>query len=186
MNEVNAESPRRKARLAGLFYALDIVTGALSLFFAGRGLGTLGDASNLVATVCYVAVVVLFFPLFKPVDGTLSLIAACIGGVGCAFGALAILDISPGGISPLVFFGTYCILIGYLIVGSTFLPPVFGVMMMIGGLGWLTFLSPALAGQLKPWNMLLGVIAETALTVWLLAKGVSPERWRAQASARSP
>ena len=65
-------------------------------------------------------------------------------------------------------------------------PAVFGVMMMIGGLGWLTFLSPALAGQLKPWNMLLGVIAETALTVWLLAKGVSPERWRAQAGARSP
>jgi hypothetical protein len=36
--------------------------------------------------------------------------------VGCAFGALAIFDISPGGISPLVFFGAYCLLIGYLIV----------------------------------------------------------------------
>ena len=35
MNEVNAESPRRKARLAGLFYALDIVTGRQG----GRRLG---------------------------------------------------------------------------------------------------------------------------------------------------
>src|SRR5215469_14713412 len=104
MNEVNAESPRRKARLAGLFYALDIVTGALSLFLAGRGLGTLGDASNLVATACYVVVILLFFQLFKPVNSNLSLIAACIGLVGGAFGTLAVFDISPGGISSLVYF----------------------------------------------------------------------------------
>jgi len=186
MEAITDGSPRRTARSAGVFYALNIVTGSLALFFAGRGLGRLAAASNLAATVFYVAVVLLFFGLFKPVNRNLSLIAACFGLVGCALGALGVFDISLAGISPLVFFGAYCLLIGYLIVGSTFLPPVFGVMMMIGGLGWLTFLSPALAGQLKPWNMLLGVIAETALTVWLLAKGVSQERWRAQASARSP
>lgn len=83
------------------------------------------------------------------------------------------------GISPLAFFGAYCLLIGYLILKSRFLPPVLGVLMILGGLGWAAFLSPTLAGHLKPWNMLPGVLGETVLTVWLLAKSVDGERWRA-------
>ena len=55
--------------------------------------------------------------------------------------------------------------------------------MIIGGLGWLTFLSTTVAGQLKPWNMLPGVLGETALTVWLLAKGVNASRWLTQPTA---
>ena len=174
------------ARIAGLFYALDIVTGSLSLFFAGKGLGTYADAANLAATFCYVVVVLLFFELFKPVNATVSMVTAGIGLVGCAFGALAVFDVSPGNLSPLVFFGAYCMLIGSLILRSTFLPRVLGVLMMIGGLGWLTFLSPTLAGHLKPWNMLPGVLGETVLTVWLLAKGVNTERWRTPGRSRLP
>jgi hypothetical protein len=55
--------------------------------------------------------------------------------------------------------------------------------MALGGLGWLTFASPALATHLSPYNMLPGVLGETALTVWLLAASVNGERWRAQAGA---
>ena len=58
----------KAGRIAGLFYALDIVTGSLSLFFAGKGLGSYAAVANLVATACYVVVVVLFFQLFKPVN----------------------------------------------------------------------------------------------------------------------
>jgi len=172
----------KAGRIAGLFYALDIVTGSLSLFFAGKGLGSYAGVANLVATACYVVVVVLFLQLFKPVNGALSLVAAGIGLVGCAFGALAVFDVSPVGISPLAFFGAYCLLIGYLILKSRFLPPVLGVLMILGRLGWAAFLSPTLAGHLKPWNMLPGVLGETVLTVWLLAKSVDGERWRAMAA----
>jgi len=174
---------RRRARLAGLFYALDIVTGALSLFLAGRGLGTYADIANLVATGSYLVVVLLFFQLFKPVNPTLSAIGAAIGLVGCGLGALAVFDIAPGGISPLAFFGAYCLVIGFLILKSSFLPPVLGILMILGGLGWLTFLSSTVAGHLKPWNLLPGVIGETALTVWLLAKGVNAARWMSHAVA---
>ena len=172
------------ARIAGLFYALDIVTGSLSLFFAGKGLGAYADAANLLATVCYVVVVLLFFELFKPVNATLSLVTAGIGLAGCAFGALAVFDISPGNLSPLVFFGAYCLRIGSLILRSSFLPPILGVLMIIGGAGWLTFLSPTLASHLKPWNMVPGVLGETVLTLWLLARGVNSERWSTQAVTR--
>ena len=46
MDEMTEGAVRRKARLAGLFYALDIVTGALSLFLAGKGLGVVATSRN--------------------------------------------------------------------------------------------------------------------------------------------
>jgi len=81
-----------------------------------------------------------------------------------------------------VFFGFYCLLIGSLIVRSTLLPRVLGVLMMIGGLGWLTFISPALSKSLTPYNMAPGIIGEGVPTVWLLAFGVNTQRWREQAA----
>jgi hypothetical protein len=82
-----------------------------------------------------------------------------------------------------VFFGVYCLLIGYLIFRSAFLPRILGVLMALAGLGWLTFLSPALASRLSPFNLVLGFLAELALCLWLLVIGVDVERWKEQASA---
>ena len=75
-------------------------------------------------------------------------------------------------------------LIGYLILRSIFLPRILGVLMAIGGLGWLTFLSPQLAHYLSPYNMAPGIVAEGLLTLWLLVIGVNEQRWREQASAQ--
>jgi hypothetical protein len=75
------------------------------------------------------------------------------------------------GVHPLVFFGFYCLLIGYLIFRSTFLPRILGALMAFAGLGWLTFLSPPLAKYLYPYILAPGNIGEGALTLWLLAIG---------------
>jgi hypothetical protein len=82
-----------------------------------------------------------------------------------------------------VFFGVYCLLIGYLIFRSAFLPRTFGVVMALAGLGWLTFLSPPLANHLSPYNLVLGFLAELSLCLWLLVKGVNVQHWKEQASA---
>lgn len=63
------------------------------------------------------------------------------------------------------------------------MPRVLGVLMAIGGLGWLTFLSPPLANSLFPYNLAPGILGEGALTVWLLVKGVNARRWTEQAGA---
>ncbi|HEV7838596.1 MAG TPA: DUF4386 domain-containing protein, partial [Gemmatimonadaceae bacterium] len=90
----------------------------------------------------------------------------------------------PININPLGFFGFYCLLIGYLILRSTFLPRVLGALMAIGGLSWLTFFSPSLTGQLFPYNMAPGIIGEGVLTLWLLAAGLNEQRWNEQARLR--
>jgi hypothetical protein len=171
-------SPRLKARIAGVFYLLNIVTGALALFVSGR----LGIAANLIAAACYIAVTLLFYDIFKPVNRGLSLLAAFFSLVGCAIGALNPFHLAPSHINNLVFFGFYCLLIGYLIFRSTFLPRILGVLMAFGGLGWLTFLSPPLANYLSPYNLAPGILGEGALTLWLLAMGVDEHRWNEQSS----
>ena len=82
-----------------------------------------------------------------------------------------------------VFFGIYCLLIGYLIFKSAFLPRILGALMALAGLGWLTFLSPPLGNHLSPYNLVLGFVAELLLMLWLLVMGVNVQRWNAQASA---
>ena len=129
-----------KARIAGVFYLLVFVAGVTALLVGGR----VGMVSGLIAAACYLAVTFLFYGIFKPVNRSLSLLAAFISLVGIAIGPLGRSLSGVPRINPLVFFGFYCLLIGYLIFRSTFLPRMLGALMAFAGLGWLTFLSPAL------------------------------------------
>ena len=83
----------------------------------------------------------------------------------------------------LAFFGIWCVLIGYLIFKSTFMPRILGVLETLAGLCWLTFLWPPLAHYLSPYNQALAAPGELSLMLWLLVMGVSNERWNEQASS---
>ena len=179
MERIAEASPLFKARLAGVFYVLVFVTGGLALFVRG----SLGSAAGLIAGACYIAVTLLFYGIFKPVNRNLSLLAAFISLVGIIIGPLSLLVHAASYINPLVFFGFYCLLIGYLIFRSTFLPRILGVLMVCAGLGWLTFLSPPLANSLSPYIFIPGLLGEGALTLWFLIMGVNVQRWKEQASA---
>ena len=174
---ITETSPSLKARIAGVLYLLCFATGIPALFVRGR----LGLLAGLTAGACYVAVTLLFYYIFKPVSRRLSLLAAVISLLGCAMGPLSLFHLVPVRINSLVFFGFYCLLIGYLILRSAFLPRILGVLMAIAGVGWLTFLSPALGNRLSPYIFAPGIIGEGALTLWLLAMGVNAERWNEQA-----
>ena len=154
-----------RARIAGAVYVLVFVTGITALLVRGA----VGSAAGLIAGLLYIAVTLLFYGLFKPVNQRLSMIAAAVSLLGIAAGPLL-------KVNPLPLFGIYCLLIGYLIVKSTYVPRFLGVLMAFGGLGWLTFLSPSLANQLSPYNFAPGIVGEGSLTLWLLIAGVDPRR----------
>ena len=174
--------PRSRARITGgvcLFYFLTAVPAEV---FGGRGRVVVYDAVNLVAYAFYIAVTLLFYYMLRPVNRILSLLAAFFSPVGCANDVLSLFNLAPYRINSLVFFGPYCVLIGYLIFMSTFLPRILGVLMAFAGLGWLIFLSP-LANHLYTYLKALGFLAELSLCLWLLVKGVDVQRWKEQASA---
>jgi hypothetical protein len=169
----HVSSPSRQllARMAAAFYLLTFAAGIYALLFTPGRL-----IANLIAAGSYVVVTVLFYQIFKPVSRSLSAFAALLSLAGCANGLLAAFHLLPFRINSLVFFGFYCLLIGYLVYSSAFLPRVLGVLMALGGVSWLTFASPALAQQLYPWNLAPGIVGEGALTLWLLIAGVSYRR----------
>ena len=166
---VGEASPHLKARIAGVFYLLTFLTGIPALILDDG----LGMALGLIAGACYVAVTILFYSLFKRVNKRLSFFAACTSLVGCAFGPVRALLHFDFAINPLVFFGFYCLLIGYLIFGSTFLPRIPGVLMAFAGLGWLTFLSPPLANHLSPYIFAPGLHPSSCRGVSTLKRGWS-------------
>jgi hypothetical protein len=234
MERIAEASPRLKARMAGIFYVL---TGAMYVFGQAFILGKLvvhGDAAatannilarqpffqlgftaDLISVACSIALTVLFYDLFKPVNRSLSLLAAFFHLVGlavAAFGSfllLAPLVVLGGGQylsvlkvdqlqalaymflelnaqawnAFLVLFGFYCVLIGYLVFRSAFLPRLVGVLMACAGLGYLTFLYPPLAALLSPYNLVPAALGELSLMLWLLVMGVNVPRWKEQAAA---
>ena len=240
MELIAEASPRRTARLGGLFWLLTFLTGAFALTVGSRFL-VRGDAAataariladeplfrstiaaNLVSGACYVAATLFVYELLKAVSPRVSLLAAFFSLVGCAAGAvgtglqlvpLVLLDgtqqagafgaeqtealafLAMRGSTQVasagfLFFGLHCLLVGSLILRSTFLPRAVGVLMAVGGAGWLTFclaglLSPPLAGRLNPYIMLPGTLGELVLTLWLLIVGANVERWHAQARTTS-
>ncbi len=115
MLERIATSPRLRARIAGVFYLLTLLTGAFSQGFVSgrlvvdgdaaatatnilthRGLFQLGFAVYLIEMACNIAMTALFYDLYKPVSRSLSLLAAFIGLAGCVVKTLSrLLYIAP-------------------------------------------------------------------------------------------
>jgi hypothetical protein len=161
---------------------LYFLTAVLGEVLVGRDRPVLHVTVNLIADALYVALTLLLYYMFGPVNRSLSLLAAFFSLAGCANDLLGLFNLAPYKISSLVFFGPYCLLLGYLIFRSTFLPRVLGVLMALAGLGWLIFLSP-LANYLSTYLKAIGFCAELSLCLWLVVKGVNAQRWREQARA---
>jgi Domain of unknown function (DUF4386) len=178
MRRIGEASPRFKARIAGVFYLLAILTGVFAVYIVG---GRLGFIAELIAGLFYILATLLLYDIFKPVNRSLSLLAAFFGLVVSIVGAL---EWHPQGLDiGLISLGFHCLLIGYLIFRSTFLPRILSALMALAGLAWLTFQSPPLQDYLSPYNLAAGILGQGSLTLWLLVKGVNVQRWKEQAGA---
>ena len=106
-----------KARAAGFFWLMTILTGMFA-FLAGGRFVVSGDAAataanilahealyrlafvaNLIATACYLTVTLLIYVLLKPVNRNIALLGAFFSLTGCATGVVSgFLYLAPIGI----------------------------------------------------------------------------------------
>jgi hypothetical protein len=82
----------------------------------------------------------------------------------------------------LIFFGCTCLIMGYLIFKSGYLPKTIGVLMQIAGICYLTnsfalILAPSVSDKIFPAILLPPFIAELSLCLWLIFKGVNLPVW---------
>ena len=89
----------------------------------------------------------------------------------------------------IVFFGFYCISVGWLIFKSAFLPGIIGVMMAIGGLCYLvnsfiSFIAPRFSASLFPFIQIPSGLAELSFCLALLIGGVNTIKWNATYKTR--
>jgi len=99
--------------------------------------------------------------------------------------ALAFLAYKSHGVAfniALIFFGCTCVINGYLIFTSRYLPRFVGVLMQIAGVSYLTacfaaLFLPAFFELISPGILLLPFIGESSFCLWLLVKGVDVREW---------
>ena len=82
-----------------------------------------------------------------------------------------------------VFWGLWLFPMGYLVFKSGFLPKILGILLIVGGVGWLTeFLTALLLlnGGVK--IVMFTSWGEVLFPLWLLVKGVNAEQWEKRAA----
>jgi hypothetical protein len=183
IKRIASASPRLKARIAGVLYLIIFISSP-----SGAKSATL--AKMAITLACDVGVALLFYNLFKPVNKNLSLLAAAFRLIFVAvmtvnslnyFGLLDLFNsahssaaFNTGYDIALVPFGIHCLVTGYLIFRSNFLPKVIGILMALAGFGYLAFVWPPLGDYLfVPYILLLALLGEGSLTLWLILVGVN-------------
>jgi hypothetical protein len=184
-----------RAGLAGdlLMHVLDLPL--LVLFYlllrpVSRGLALTATLFNVIQTAVLVTNKLTLFPPLLLASGSsgaspfAQLPPATLGAIA----ALAAAMHGQGFGLGLIFFGISCVIRGYLIFQSAFLPRTLGVLLAAAGLSYLgnsaaLLLAPDLAGALFPWVLLPALVGELALSFWLIVRGIDVEAWTKRASA---
>jgi hypothetical protein len=193
IKRIGSALPRHRARIAGVLYLIIFIA-------APSGAKDVTVAKMAITMACDTGVALLLYGLLKPVNKNLSLLAAVLrlilvavmivsslnyfGLLGSFKGAHSSAAFNTAYDIALAPFGVHCLLMGYLIFRSTFLPRIIGILLAVAGLGYLTFVWPPLGDRLfVPYILVPGLVGEGSLALWLTFFGVNSERWTQTASA---
>ena len=72
MKRIAEAWPCPRARITGFVYLLYFLTAVFAEAFVGRGRPVVYDVVNLIAYALYIAVTLLFYSMFKPVNRRVS------------------------------------------------------------------------------------------------------------------
>jgi len=99
--------------------------------------------------------------------------------------ALALLSLKAhevGFAVALLSFGVCCVILGYLIYKSGFLPKILGVLLALAGLAYfvnslVVILAPRTAATMFPWIAPVAFVGELSFALWLTVKGINVPKW---------
>ncbi len=168
-------SVRANGRFTGAVYLAYFVVAIAAESLAGRTPVAVSDAANILSTVAYVALTLLLYEMFRPVNGAVARVALALSLAGCVAMTLALFGVGPH-TGFLLFFGGFDAAIGYLIIASRFVPRAIGVLMIFAGAGWMMVSLFPLPAPASFAMQALGFIAELALMLWLLVRGIDADR----------
>ena len=127
-----------------------------------------------------------------------AIVALGESGYAAAFGAEQLnalagffLDLHGYGYDlGLLSFGLSCLLLGYLVYRSGYLPRFIGILLVAAGLTYLVgsytrFLFPAHVQAVAP-IYIVAIVAEVAMCLWLLIRGVRVSAWQAAVRPAPP
>jgi hypothetical protein len=178
--------------IAAEFFLLICAVALTLIFFVllrpvSRDLALLAVFFNLVSVAVEAAVQLYLLGALFPL-GKAEYLRAFEPEQLYALASLSVKSHSYGFGVALIFFGCVCLILGYLIFRSGFLPKALGVLMQIAGLSYLTdsfvlILAPTFANRIFPAVLVPAFVGEASLCLWLLVKGVNAEKWEEKASA---
>ena len=204
-------SQRTGARGTGTALAAMVFLSIFGYLIAITGLVTVGDATKTTAAIgaspalwlagigAMGVVVVLdvvaaagTYALFKPVNRTLSAVAAVMRTAYAVVLMVALSQLvlafttldSPEAVladiesfasiwnTALGLFGVVLLLVAYLAIRSGFMPKIFGILIGIAGIGYIAdLLGLVIVPGFTPTFGLFGFVGETAMIFWLLIGG---------------
>lgn len=182
----------------------------ISNIAANESFYRLGEAALFVGTAAYLALTAIMYRLLAPVSRTLSLMAALFSTAGCVIWILVLIgDAAPlvlltngegsEAARTLAFgfvqlhpealllgmtcFGVHCLLMGWLIVRGPFLPAIIGLILALGGLGYLAagllhIAAPELYAPVGRMLFVPGQLGEALIGLWLALTGVNSGKWK--------
>ena len=103
MERIAEASPQPGARITGVVYLLYFLTAIFAEVLVGARLVAYGNAINLIATAFYIVLTLLFYFMFKPVNRSLSLLAAFFSLAGCVVMTLGLFHLAPYPSAPCYF-----------------------------------------------------------------------------------
>lgn len=88
----------------------------------------------------------------------------------------------------MICFGVQCFLMGLLIVKSTFLPKLIGIVLVVGGAGYFVtsiadIASLPIGSLLEAYGNQPGAVGELLMGLWLTVVGVNPAKWKVLAGS---
>ena len=181
-----ADNIRASATLFRLGFVVDLVQAtcflltAMALYLLLRHVNRLVAAAMVTLVAVSVAIMCLnllnqLVALSIATDGDY---ASALGPAGSdALAALFAEMQHDGFLIAQMFFGLWLLPLGYLVVRSGYVPRVLGVLLALGGVGYLVdlfarFLALGAAERISPFVLAPALVGEVAFVAWLLVKAV--------------